>query len=352
MKIALVLPNNLFSAPYLQYYTRLLDDNSISYDIINWDRAGKNEPDCISYQSKEQSRKAWALLLQFLKFRKFVKSKMAEENYDKVVVFTCQIAILLSGVLIKQFKGNYILDIRDYSKVIPVFKSRFNKVLKHAQLICISSQGFRSWLPEKLSYIISHNISSDRLQEKNTKRLFFQNQKINVDTIGALRDPESNGKIVDALKNNAGFHMKFIGDGYALPFLKKQAEEENISNIHFHGYYNKEDEFELLKTTDFINIVVGNDFLSKSLTSNRLYLCALLHIPAIVNHETEQSRIIKKYGFGVVVNNYQKLSEVLLNYRKTFNEQIFISNCNKFLNDVKNDQLIFESRVLDFFQNL
>jgi hypothetical protein len=349
MKIALIFPNNIYRAPYLNYYLQILDDHNIEYVIYNWDRAGKDEPNCISYRSKEESRKNWKMVWEFFNYRNFVKSEVTNQKYDSVIVFSCQIAILLSGFLIKNFKGKYLVDIRDYTKIIPVFKTRFRKVLKNAKAICISSQGFRSWLPKGFPFIISHNISSDRLIENYQKKSFFQNEKINVDTIGALRDPESNIKVVNALKNHPEFYLKFIGDGYAVPFLKKHIASENISNIHFHGYYQKEEEFDLLKNTDFINIMVEDNFLSKSLTSNRLYLCALLKIPAIVNTNTEQSRIIEKYGFGLVVYDYQKLPELLLEYRSGFNEENFISNCERFLNHVTEDQRIFESNVTAFF---
>ena len=169
MKVALVFPNNIFRAPYINYYLELLDSHKIQYDIFNWDRSGTEEPNCISYQSKEESRKTWKLVLEFFRYRKFIKSKLEPKDYDRVIVFSCQIAILLSSFLIKNFKDKYLVDIRDFTKIVSIFKSRFRKVLKNADLICISSRGFRSWLPANLNYTISHNF---RIKSRVSKRTY------------------------------------------------------------------------------------------------------------------------------------------------------------------------------------
>ncbi len=351
MKIALVFPNNLFKAPYLNYYLKILNEQNIDYTIYNWDRVWETETNCISYRSKEKSSGKWNRLLEFLRYRKFITSHVTNERYDKVLIFSCQISILLSSFLLKRFKNNYLVDIRDYSKVIPFFRRTFHKVLQKAELICISSHGFESWLPNNLNYVMSHNVNKQLLENNITERNFFKTNTINVDTIGALRDHTSNAKVIDALKNNTQFYMKFIGDGYALPLLQEKAKNENISNIDFHGFYQKEEEFDLLKNTDFINIMVGNDFLSQGLTSNRLYLCALYQIPAIVNAQTEQSRIIEKFDFGIVIDNFFELEKRLIDYKNNFDQRKFVSNCNQFLDQVKKDQNIFELRVNDFVKS-
>lgn len=350
MKIALIFPNNLSKAPYLRYYLSILEEQNIEYTIYNWDRIGVDESNCVSFRSKEKSRKKWSLFLNFFRFRKFITNRVNNEKYDRVIIFSCQIAILLGSFLIKQFKENYVIDIRDYSSIISTFNFRFKKVLESAKIISISSRGFCDWLPKQLAYTMSHNLNPELLKQNIPKRVYFKNNPLSIDTIGALRDHESNLKVIDQLKNNPIYKMKFIGEGYALPILKEYAHKKNISNIYFHGIYQKEDEFELLKTTDFINIIVGNNFLSRSLTSNRLYLCALLKIPAIVYTNTEQSKLIEKFNFGIVIDSYEAIPKRLLNYKANFNESEFINNCDEFLKVVKQDQKIFYSELLKFLK--
>lgn len=348
MKVALIFPNNISKAPYLSYYIELLEKQNIEYTIYNWDRIGQQEPNCKSFQSKEKSRKKLTLLLNFLKFKKFVISNINNDEYDRVIVFSCQIAILLKKFLSTEFKDNYLIDVRDYSKINEIFKNRFKNVILSANLVCISSNGFRSWLPKSRDYIMSHNIHPELLSQTIPKRKYFKNDKINVDTIGALRDHESNIKVIKQLKNNQKFHMKFIGDGYALPILKEFSNKNNVDNIYFHGLYQKEDESKLLEKTDFINIIVGNDYLSKWLTTNRLYLCALLKIPAIVYKNTEQSTIINKYGFGLSISSYDSLVQELISFSTNFDEQEFINNCKSFLKLVRNEQKMFELKIIKF----
>ncbi len=351
MKIALIFPNNLFRAPYLDYYTKILTQQGVDFTIYNWDREGKAEENCISFTSSNDSRTPLKILLDFYKFRKFITTQIDNQKYDKVIVFSAQISILLSGFLRRNFKRNYLVDIRDYTKVISFLTKRFNKTLVNASYVCISSQGFKEWLPKNIDYIISHNINSSLLSTSIPAKSFFKNNRIHVDTIGALRDHISNSKVIQSLKNHPKFFMTFIGDGYALPILKDLAAKENVKNIDFYGYYKKKDEFELLQSSDYINIMVGNDFLSKGLTSNRLYLCALYQIPAIVNSNTEQSRIIDKFKFGIVVNHIDDLPKQLLEYKKQFNEDTFRNNCDYFLKEVKKEMKSFENCVITFIQN-
>jgi len=51
MKIALLFPNNLFTSPYLKYYTHILEKENVAYDLIIWDRENTPEPNCIAYSS-------------------------------------------------------------------------------------------------------------------------------------------------------------------------------------------------------------------------------------------------------------------------------------------------------------
>jgi len=349
MKVALIFPNNLFRGPHLDFYLDLFDDSS-QYDIFNWDRAGRNERDCISFESKTESKNIWLLSLDFYKFKGFIKKRVNPKDYERVIVFSCQIAILLSDILIKKFSNRYLIDIRDYTRVIPFFRVRLRRVLRKANLICISSKGFTFWLPKNNEYLISHNISPKKRAENLEGKDFFKNIQINVATIGFLRDHKVNSKVIYALKNHKAFFMNFIGEGYALPILKKQALHHKVSNIEFHGYYDKKVEMTLLENCDFVNILVGNDLASKTLTTNRLYFCALLKIPAIVNSNTEQSRIIEKYSMGIICDDYLNLSEQLLTYRSNFKKDLFISECDRFLNDVYKDEHIFETKVKTFLK--
>ncbi len=353
MKVVLLFPNNVFTSPYLKYFTQILDKENIPYDLIIWDRENKAEEGCISFRSSNQKKTKFSKLFDFLRFRKFLIEHLKKKDYAKVIVFSGQLGILLSDYLVKHYRKKYVLDIRDYSKPMHIFKNRFKKVIANANFISISSNGFKEWLPTNGNYLLSHNIDIKLIADAlvaipNT--VTFNNDIINVDTIGQIKDFESDLKFVDQLKNDIRFRMKFIGFGNTLELLKEHADRENISNVLFLGAYKKEKEKELLKDTDVINILISRTEFNKGATlmSNRIYLSALLKIPCIVNNKTEQSNIIEKYKFGIVVDKYDELPNKLIDYKETFDKDNFMSGCVAFLNDVKKDYQLFESKVTEF----
>jgi len=354
MKIALLFPNNLFTSPYLKYYINILEKENVEYDLIIWDRENKNEPGCIAFKSETYKNSKLSKTLDFLRFRKFIIKQLSKKKYSKVIVYTGQLGILLSNYLIKNYKNQYALDIRDYSKPMHLFKNRFNKLISNANFVAISSNGFKEWLPNSENYVLSHNLDIElirnKLNQKPNPKQLLKNECIQVDTIGQIKDYDSDHRFVSQLKNNDKFQMQFIGFGGTLNLLKEFANQENIENISFHGPYKKEDEEVLLAKTDVINILISLTEYNKgrTLLSNRLYLSALLGIPCIVNANSEQSRIIEKYNFGIIVDEYKELPAKLVNYQREFNSVKFMKNCEAFLNDVIQDYELFNKKVSTF----
>ncbi|RRQ48846.1 hypothetical protein DZC72_14370 [Maribacter algicola] len=352
MKIALVFPNNVFSAPYLDYYTNFLNKEKTSYKLIIWNRANEEEENTIAFKSNSKSSSPFAKALNYYKFGSFCKKEIKNGDFDKVIVFTPQLAIFLYSFLKKHYSNKYLIDIRDYTTIIPYFKRRFFKLIKQAQTVCISSEGFTSWLPKNRNYIMSHNVHLQRINhyllKDYNKKNFFNDGTINFDTVGALRDFTTNSSIMKELGNRKDFFLNFIGSGWALPMLQKFALDENINNVHFHGRYDKKEEIQLLQNTDILNIIQNADKISNFAIANRLYLSGLLRIPCIARKNTEHSRVIHKYGLGITIENYNEIPEKIIEYKSTFNKEQFIKNCTVFLQDVKKDYDRFENAVIQF----
>lgn len=354
MRVALLFPNNLFTSPYLKYYIDILKEENIAYDLYIWDRANIEEEGCIAFKCSGNSNSSIAKGLDFLKFRRFLIKNLKNSTYSKVIVFSGQVGILISDFLIKRYSKKYILDIRDFSQPMKYFKSRFVKVVLNSNFICISSNGFKDWLPPKGNYLLGHNIDitlvRNALKNFPFRDYHFNNKILKISTIGQIKDFNSDALFIDQLKNDSRFEMQFIGFGPALNALKDKTNLEQINNIDYKGPYKKEEEPVLLKDTDFINILISRTEFNKGATllSNRLYLSALYNIPCIVNKNTEQSRIIEKYNFGIVVDNYEELPNKLITYKDNFCKESFLNNCYNFLNDVKTDYSLFQQQVTNF----
>ncbi|MCM4164779.1 MULTISPECIES: hypothetical protein [unclassified Arenibacter] len=354
MRVALLFPNNLFTSPYLKYYTDILKQEKIEYDLLIWDRANIEEEGCIAFKCSENSKSTISKALDFIRFRKFLIKNLKNKNYSKVIVFSGQVGILMGDFLIKHYSKRYLLDVRDFSQPMKYFKSRFIKVVLNSNFVCISSNGFKNWLPPKGDYLLGHNIDISLVRNALSNFPFrdinFDSKTIKISTIGQIKDFNSDALFIDQLKNDSRFEIEFIGFGPALNDLKNKTNSEHIANINYKGPYKKYEEPFLLKDSDFINILISRTEFNKGATllSNRLYLSAMYNIPCIVNKNTEQSRIIEKYNFGIIVDKYEELPDKLMTYKDSFCKENFLNNCYNFLNDVKTDYSLFEQKVTNF----
>src|SRR5699024_27060 len=112
-------PSNKLYMPYLENYTKVLDQNNKKYDIVMWDRFQLQEQEKYVYRDKKtgHQRKVY----DYLKYTRFVKKILKEDKYDQVIIFGLQLYFFLYKYLNKYYKNNYILDIRDYNKSIKLF---------------------------------------------------------------------------------------------------------------------------------------------------------------------------------------------------------------------------------------
>lgn len=355
MKVALIFPNNLYTSPYLVYYTQILDREGISYDVISWNRNNRHEAQTIAYTPKKIYTLKYLKLVDYFKFIKFVKSEVSKNDYDKLIVFTCQLGIFMQGYLKRNFSGKYLLDIRDYSPLIPYFQNKITELVKHADLVPLSSKGFENWLPKSENYILSHNVNIslvlERLQSARNDREYFSNETLTIDTIGQIKDYASEQKIVSILGNDNRFSMTYIGFGISIPELKDFVKESGFKNISFTGPYKKENEHEMLVNTDFVNILISESTFNNDVLSNRLYLAALLGIPCLVNHYTrEQRKIIEKFRFGIVIKDYNQIPEEVLQFKRQFKKNQFQENCTNFLKEVVEDHKAFDRKLVQFLK--
>ena len=278
-----------------------------------------------------------------------MKSILNKNNYDNVIIFTLPLLFFFSRYLVKHFKGKYIIDIRDYSSVysIGLCKRCIDKALKSSFANCVSSEGFTTWLPIDNEYILSHNVGKDLLNFVRYDSVEFK-YPIRILTIGLIRDADSNGEIMMNLANNPSYELAFVGDGIAMPLLKKQAKENNVANVSFHGRYKKEDEPFIVKEYAFINNYMPNNVLSNSLLSNRFYLSVLYGMPMIVREGSVQASLVCQYKLGIVVSPNDDIKTKIQEYCDSFDPDFFNNGRKLFLKKVQLDIAKFENILSKF----
>jgi hypothetical protein len=248
-------------------------------------------------------------------------------------------------------QNRYIFDIRDYSPLlrIPFTKNILAKLLKNSYGNVISSEGFKNWLPLNYKYIVAHNTNNNELYNQASFKSI--DEPYIVLTIGALRDFEANKQVIMSLKNDPRFILVFAGDGIAYKPLLDFVKAQRINNVRFTGRYLKNEELNIVKNSDFINVFLPLDKLSSHLMTNRFYLAVNNRKPMIINDGCFQAEITHKYNLGVIIKDRQNLKTEFLHYIKNFNKQLFEKGCSDFTSVVLKEQDIFENLIEKFVKD-
>ena len=347
-KIALIIPNNLWMCPYISIYTKLLDDKNVEYELISWDRNGKDEIG-IQYHLSEKNRNKYLVFLSYLKFSRFLKKTIKDNEYDKLIVFSSQVGIFLSSFLEKNFKNRYIFDYRDLSiEQNSIFAKRFKKVLSNSYANIISSPGFKKYLPADFDYVISHNFDASVVKKAIMDEVqTYADGDTMVLTIGALRT-DMNIEVMDALGNVPCVKLSFVGRGISAKYLENYASSRGYQNIVFTGYYEKEEEPAIYRNHTFVNIIYPRVPSHISALSNRFYNSLIYKRPMIVTSDTIQGDYVQQYNVGLVINNCDNLKENLFEYRKNIDIDNYVKQCNHLLSIFLDENRFFEERVRAF----
>jgi len=307
-KICVVLPCNIYTAPYYGRYLKIFNECNVGHDLIIWNRDQIDEDttgQVISFNKKDVANSGdKKKIFKYFEFALFVKRKLEENKYDKVIFLSTSAATvaLLSIFLKKNYKCKYWIDIRDYSfEWFKPYKFALSIAINNSYKSSISSEGFKRFLPD-YDYIVTHNIdfpNIDLVKKSREKRC--GETPIRISFIGNVRYFEENKKLLNLFKNDERFILQYYGTQSEK--LKEYSENNNINNVDFHGRFtpNKTSEFYL--NTHIINNVYGNGSMELTTAlSNKLYFAASLHMPILVSPKTFMEEVTLKYGFGFSVD--------------------------------------------------
>lgn len=350
MKVALITPANLWFCPFVKIYSAALDSLSIDYDFITWCRDGKPEENCIQFVSNRTGKLGKAL--SYADFIRFVKKTVKENKYDRLVVFTSQLAILLLPFLKSKFKGKYIADYRDLSieqksYLMPLYK----KVLSNSFANFVSSPGFINCLPERIDYLMSHNFVVANVREAMQTPATLPAAKdgeITVLTIGGIRDYSSNIEVVKALANKDKIKVLFVGKGAASARIEAYCKENDIHNVEFYGYYPKDEEPNYIENATFMNIYYPRVITHDTALSNRFYNSLIYKRPMIVTSNTTQGDYAKNNNLGLSLDDCTDLDLKLKTWLDEHANQSYADRCDSLLEEFLHDYDIFVSKLKDF----
>lgn len=355
MNVALIIPANVYFAPYVKIYTALLDKCGVIYDVISWDREGRKE-EGIQFPFQLKRRNAISLCWGAFRFASFVKKCLNKTKYDRIIVFTSQSAIFLSHYLKRKYNKKYIFDYRDLSiEQKSIFRTPFRRVLKHSYANVVSSLAFVKYLPQEFKYILSHNFNVEEVRKALNSSSAMdvksaEGAAIDVLTIGGIRDYESNVKVVEHLANVDNVTVRFVGKGSATPMLESFAKSINASNITFEGYYPKEKEKQYVNDCTFLNIFYPRRPSHDTALSNRFYNSLIYKRPMITTVDTLQGDFAIKYNVGIAIEDCIDLDVKMRLFLKNMDVELYVKNCNMLLKEFLADYDTWEGIVRKFVE--
>ena len=346
MKIALVCPSNILFMPYIGNYEFVLKNKKVDYEIINWDRFGiENMNKNVYKDSKIGHRRG---LLDYYRYSKFIKSKLKTTKYDKLIIFGIQLAFFLQDILAENFRGKYIIDIRDYNRIIKYFN--IEKTIEHSNFTVLSSPGYKEWLPERNNYVINHNTQLNSIENlSKSNRNIKSKEMISINYIGSIRDYKVNVDFINSLKNNGSINLKYHGAGAINKDIESYLEFNSIKNVVFTGRYMKEEEQNLYINADIVNILIPTDTInSKTLLPNRLYNAAIYGKPVIALKGTYLAKIVDENHLGLVLSSFDNVEEAIMSYINSLNFDNYDRNRRAFLEKILEENNLFKIRLTEF----
>lgn len=347
--IGIVFIGDLYVCPYLHRYSDACERENIPYEVLFWNRCNEKLQVPENYRhfdmqsDEEQSRIMKGF--DFVKYRKWVKKQIKNRKYDKLILLSTLSGIILADVL-KQNRGKYVFDIRDYS--YEWFRPFFwieKKIVKNSAYTAISSPGFINFLPDE-QYSIIHNMQSSEAEHKDT----FEKKKLgdclNVVWNGTMRYFNHQKNVILRLANDHRFRLLFHGYGPELEQYQNFVKEHNINNVFFTGKYNNSQKSYLLAEADILNnsywIENHNEVLYA--LSNRYYDGLIYKIPQLVEAKTYKTDLCEKNGIGIGIDACAvDFADCLYSWYFQIDVSSFEASCELLLgnalhDDVKNQQ--------------
>ena len=314
MKIALICPANAEFMPYIDVFCKSIRETHNDFTLITWDRLHISPTSKFTYRDKIHGHPRG--FFEYYKYSTFVKNILNTISHDRIIVFGIPISFFLKNTLLYRYTGKYIVDVRDYHRIVQFFN--FGMIVKKSIMTSISSERFICWLPNSEKYRINHNTSFSNLRDlgdTNAPRI----DQVTISCIGAIKDFEINKKLIDLFGNANGYILRFDGDGVINYKIAKHINRNHYFNVIISGKYNKENEGCLYRKADFINMLMSPDSTNNNTClSNRLYNSAIFGRPLIALHGSYVAELIEHYKLGIVVRDTKLLPLAIASYRNSF----------------------------------
>jgi len=332
-------------------YTDYFNKNNIEYDIIYLDRYNTKENskahEVYRYICSNSSK--LSKIISYIKFKTFAKKILEKNKYDFVVVWNEYTSVLFSDYLSKRYSRKYSVNIRDLFNEKSILRNPviLNPILKHtiknSLFATVSSEKYIEYLPKYNNYFFIHSINSEILPEaKSYPDNNLEIKPIYILYIGKIGYLTEVKRLIDCLKNDDRFVLKFVGIGSNI--VKDYADSCGCKNAEFVGAFEREDTINYLNEADVIyNLYNPTCICEKTALSNKLYYAVCLNIPILVFRNTYMYEIAEKCGIAFAVDDCfnSSLGDEFYRWYSEFDRTAARKKCEAFINEAKESKSVF-----------
>ncbi|MDF2544131.1 MAG: hypothetical protein K0S47_3849 [Herbinix sp.] len=290
MRIGIIAANNIRYSPYIFFYTKILDEAKINYELIIPDRNPDLKDSFESVVHILPWNNKYSSIVNYLKYSKNVKSFVKKKKYEFLIVLTTVNAVFCSGWLKDKYAGKYLVDIRDYTyENNKIYYYLEKKSVKNSFLNVISSEKFKLFLPES-RYLVCHNINTpyDGVDYKFKKK----SGKIVIGYVGAVSYKDQCIRLMQLVDHDERFEFHIYGAGVAIDIVRQYANSLRNSRIQLYGIYDPSEKDSIIQAVDILFNAYGNGTpLLDYALSNKLYDSMYYHKPLLTSPKTSMEEL-------------------------------------------------------------
>ena len=343
--------------PYAGQYENEIKAQNNDFDILFWDRfvdapLEKRNNEYVFHCKCTLGGNRIKKIYPFYLFRKTVIRIINKNRYDKLIILSTLPGVLLCSLLLKRYKGKFILDIRDYTyEKYGFYRRVVQDLIEKSYFTAISSRGFKSFLGENKKLIINHNISN-LLAVTDKATLFKEKKEIIIGFIGSIRYFEENVRLINELANGTRYRLFYAGSVSAGCDLKGYCRSKGYNNVCFSGVFQNYEKPFLYQKVDFINALYGNQLEEvQTALPNKLYDCLLFKKPILVSEGTYLAEVVKKYDIGLALSSKDSYLDKITEYVDAFDSQKFSNSAKKLLQIVEKEQKAYCDEIRKFVRS-
>lgn len=350
IRVGILMFQNMRYAPFLKMYEKLLGNmGNVEYDVIYYDRdRSLGEIQDSHHIALPWHGKGTLAAPKIEKMANFVfyaidaRKLLSKKKYDFVIVLTSFPAVLLANYLRNNYKGRYLVDIRDYTqeKFKPYFELE-SKAFSNAAMCVISSPGFVNFLPKK-QYYNCHNIDANAAAIERPRFSKACGRKIIISYIGSISYETQCKQLIDLVVQDERFEFHLYGNEANGTEVSEYVLEKNCPRVKMMGPFMPKDKPEIYKNSDLIFNCYGNDrLLVKYAISNKYYDGAIYRKPLLVSPNTSMAELSEDCAFALDLGSSRGLEE-LYKWYENLDEKKYICFADKLLENAieQNKKLI------------